>query len=236
MPELMERLRVRQRWSELSLDMFRFVAFALVAAGLTASAASAQTSVEAQAFLGSALSAPLPISIRQDGQPDLDFTARWATKPGRPTRYYAWRVGIWRGNRGWRLDHTHHKLYLKNFPPEVQEFRITNGFNIFTVSRAFRRNHLTYSLGAGPVLTFPINTVRGKPLDHDRGWGGYVLGGGSVIAMVTREFGIVGGLVANLDARGSASYVRIPVVDGHASVPNAAVHLHAGLGYRFGKR
>ncbi|MBL8987208.1 MAG: hypothetical protein JNJ80_13120 [Gemmatimonadetes bacterium] len=216
--------------------MHRLALIALVTAAGSATAAAAQTSVEAQFFLGSALSAPSPVSISQDGQPDIDFTARWATKPGRATRYYAWRIGVWRGNRGWRFDHTHHKIYLKNNPPEVQEFRITNGFNIFTVSRAFRHNHLTYSLGAGPVVAFPINTVRGKKLDHDRGWDGYLLSGGTVIAMATREFPIVGGLVASLDARGSASYVRVPVVDGHASVPNAALHFHAGVGYRFGKR
>lgn len=51
--------------------------------------------------------------------------------------------------------------------------------------------------------------------------------------MVTREFPITGGLMLSLDARASASYVRVPVIDGHASVPNAALHLHAGLGYRF---
>ena len=203
---------------------------------LLAAPVAAQTTVETQLFVGSAASASLPITITQDGQPDLHFTANWDTKPGRPTFYYAWRLGIWHGNRGWRLDHTHHKLYLDNPPPEIQEFRITNGFNIVTVSRAFRRRHLTYSLGAGPVITYPISTVRGKKLDHDRGLGGYLLSGASVIAMATREFPLVGGLALTLDARGSASYVRIPVVDGHASVPNMALHLHAGVGYRFGPR
>ncbi len=195
--------------------------------------ASAQ--IEAQIFFGSAQSLPLPISIVQAGEPDLHFTARWATRPSRPTWYYAWRIGVWRGNRGWRLDHTHHKIYLTNPPAEVQQFQITNGFNIATISRAFRSNHLTYSLGAGPVITYPISRVRGKKIDHDRGWNGYVISGGSVVGMVTREFPITGGLVLSLDARASASYVRVPVVDGHASVPNAALHLHAGLGYRFGQ-
>jgi len=208
-------------------------ALALSALALVPGSATAQ--LEVQAFFGSAASLPLPISIHQAGQPDLNFTARWTTKPTRPTWYYAWRIGLWKGNRGWRLDHTHHKIYLTNPPPEVQQFRITNGFNIATISRAYRSRNLTYSIGAGPVITYPINTVRNKKLDHDRGWNGYVLGGGSILGMVTREFPITGGLVLSLDGRASASYVRVPVIDGHASVPNAALHLHAGLGYRFRK-
>ncbi len=206
-------------------------AFALTALAMAPRSAAAQ--IEVQAFFGSAASLPLPISIHQNGEPDLNFTAHWDTKPTRPTWYYAWRIGVWKGNRGWRLDHTHHKIYLTNPPAEVQQFRITNGFNIATISRAFRSKNLTYSLGAGPVITYPINTIRNKKLGHDVGWNGYTFGGASVLGMVTREFPIAGGLMLSLDARGSASYVRVPVIDGHASVPNVALHLHAGLGYRF---
>lgn len=209
-------------------------AVAVAALAMAPKAASAQ--LEAQIFFGSALSLPLPMSITQTGESDLSFTAHWATRPRRPTWYYAWRIGVWKGTRGWRLDHTHHKIYLTNPPPEVQQFQITNGFNIATISRAFRSKNLTYSLGAGPVITYPISRVRDKKIDHDRGWNGYLLSGGSILGMVTREFPLTAGLVLSLDARGSASYVRVPVVNGHASVPNMALHLHAGLGYVFGKR
>jgi hypothetical protein len=191
---------------------------------------------EIQAYWGSAASLPLPISIVQRGQPDLDFTARWTTRPARAAIYYAFRFGLWSGNRGWRLDYTHHKIYLENPPPEVQEFRITNGFNILTISRAYRSNRLTYGFGAGPVFTYPYNRVRGRELDQDRGLAGYLLSGGSVMGTVSRDIPLAGGLVLNLDVRASASYARVPVVDGHASVPNAALHFHGGLGYLFGKR
>jgi hypothetical protein len=208
-------------------------ALALLLIVLTATPATAQ--VELQVFGGSALNLRTPITISQAGHPDLSFTARWGTRPTRPTWYYAWRVGLWNANRGWRLDHTHHKLYLDNPPPEVQAFRITNGFNIVTVSRAFRRNALTWSLGAGPVITYPISTVREKKFDHDNGFNGYHLSGGSLMAMATREFPLTGGLVLSLDARTSLSWVRVPIEDGHARLPNAALHLHAGLGYVSGR-
>jgi len=197
---------------------------------------TAAAQVEAQVFFGSAVSAPLPMTIKQDGQPDIHFTARWATRPAQPTWYYAWRLGFWKNGRGWRLDHTHHKLYLINNPAGVDTFRITNGFNMLTVSRAFRHRRLTYSLGAGPVVTYPVNTIRNRKIDHDRGLHGYLLSGGTVIGMATREFPLAGGLVLSVDARGSASYVRVPVVSGRASLPNAALHLHVGLGYWLGRK
>ena len=66
-------------------------------------------------------------------------------------------------------------------------------------------------------------------------WGGYFLSGGTLMASATRSFPVVAGAFLSLDARASASYVRIPVAHGHASVPNFALHLHAGLGYGFGQ-
>jgi len=217
--------------------MIRHSSLLLIGLGaLIGRPAAAQRRLEAQLFFGSAVSAPLPITITQAGQPDLHFTAHWSTQPTRPTWYYAWRIGYWKGNRGWRVDHTHHKIYLDNPPPEVGTFRITNGFNILSLSRAFREHHFTWSVGAGPVVTFPISTIRGKEYRHDNGLGGYHLSGGSFIAMATREFPLADGLVLSLDARVSASYIKVPVVDGHANVPNAALHLHAGLGYYLGNR
>ena len=205
----------------------------LVLLGLAGRPASAAAQIELQAFLGSAVSAPSPLSIHQEGQPNLRFTAHWATRPFLDTWYYAGRIGLWKGNRGWLLDFTHHKIYLTNPPPEVQRFRITNGMNIFTLSRGFRRGRLTYALGAGPVITYPRNTVRGDKLDEDRGFlSGYYLSGGSLMASVTRRFPLMTGFFLSLDSRLSASYVRVPVVHGHAGVPNVALHVHAGLGFQ----
>jgi hypothetical protein len=195
-----------------------------------------QAQVEFQAFLGSSVSAPSPLTITQAGQPDLKFTAHWATRPWLDTWYYAGRIGLWRGDRGWLLDFTHHKIYLTNRPAEVQRFRITNGMNMITVSRGFRHGPLSFAFGAGPIVTFPRTRIRGEDLQPDQGfWGGYFLSGGSLMASATRSFPVLAGAFLSLDARASASYVRIPVAHGHASVPNFALHLHAGLGYGFSR-
>ena len=105
--------------------------------------------------------------------------------------------------------------------------------NLFTVSRGFRKGNLTYAFGAGPVVTFPKNQVRGERLESgQRGfWGGYFLSGANVMASATRRFPVVAGVFLSLDGRVSFSYVSVPVARGHASVPNLALHLHAGLGF-----
>lgn len=205
----------------------------LLLLGLAGWPATARAQLELQAFLGSSVSAPSPLSITQHGRPGLDFMARWATRPFLDTWYYAGRIGLWTGNRGWLLDFIHHKIYLTNAPPEVQRFRITNGMNLFTVSRGFRRGQLTYAVGAGPVITFPKNRVRDERLEAGRGFlGGYFLSGANLMGSVTRRFPLTSGLFLSLDGRVSASYVRVPVARGHASVPNLALHVHAGVGYQ----
>lgn len=197
--------------------------------------AGAHAQLELQAFLGSSVNLPSPLRIVQAGQPDLSFTAHWATRPQLDTWYYAGRIGLWRGDRGWLFDFTHHKMYLIDPPPEVQRFRLTNGMNLFTVSRAWRRGKLSYALGAGPVVTYPITRIRGRRLESERGFlGGYFLSGGNLMASVTRRFPVAGGVFLSLDSRATVSYVRVPVADGHAAVPNFALHFHAGLGYLVG--
>lgn len=123
-------------------------------------------------------------------------------------------------------------MYLSDPPEPIQQFELSNGLNMVTVSRAFRSRELSWAVGGGPVVTFPITRVRGEGLERGRGfWGGYFLSGGTVMASVTRRFPLAAGVFLSLDSRVSATYVRVPVANGHASVPNLALHFHAGLGY-----
>jgi hypothetical protein len=194
--------------------------------------ATAHAQLEMQAYLGSSLSAPSPVRISQAGQPDLRFTGHWATRPFLDTWYYAGRLALWRGNRGWLLDFTHHKIYLTNPPPEVQRFQITNGMNMFTLSRGYRRGKLTYAVGAGPVVAAPITRIRGQSLPSDRGFfGRYFLAGGNLMTSITRRFPLGLGFGLLLDGRASTSYVRVPVAGGHTSVLNLAAHVHVGIGW-----
>ncbi len=72
---------------------------------------------------------PMPIVIRQTGQPDLRLTARFSTRPFFEVPYYGVKVGVTRKLWAGELELVHHKLYLDNRPPEVDTFEITHGYN-----------------------------------------------------------------------------------------------------------
>ncbi|HXE56754.1 MAG TPA: hypothetical protein VNK43_02030 [Gemmatimonadales bacterium] len=191
--------------------------------------------ISVEAFAGTALNLPTPLRIAQAGEADLDFTARYRTRPFHESPYYALRLGFWGdGGTGWLLDFVHHKLYLDNPPAEVQNFEITHGFNLLAASRAWRRGAMVYAVGAGVVITHHENVVRGRASEGGGPFGGgYRLGGGTVMGTVGRRFPLVAALFLSADLRASLSYAEVPVAGGKARVPNVAAHLHAGLGYQF---
>jgi hypothetical protein len=65
---------------------------------------------------------PLPIVIRQAGQPDIRLTAHFDTRPFSEVPYYDVKVGMARRPWAFELELVHHKLYLANRPAEVATF------------------------------------------------------------------------------------------------------------------
>ena len=187
---------------------------------------------------GSAYSVPTPLRIRQAGTADVTLTARYATRPFRDSPYYMYRVGRWSAStrRGWEVELLHHKLYLRNTPPEVERFELTHGFNMLFVNRARRGRAAISRLGLGVVVAHPEATVRGRVLTGNRGLlrDGYYLAGPAAQVAVARRIALGRtSLFAAVEAKGTAAYARVPVADGHASVPSLAAHLLVGLGAAF---
>lgn len=184
-----------------------------------------------QIFGGAPFNVNLPLTIHQSGHPDLKVTGNYGSRPFEVPYYYAWRVGAWNGNRAWELELVHNKLYLKNKPPEVQEFSISHGYNLLTVNRAWEERGFIYRAGLGVVITHPETTIRGLAHPQDGGiYDGYYLSGPTVQGAVEKRFHIWRWIIASLEAKLTASYARIPVEGGHADVPNVAVHGLFGLG------
>ncbi len=197
-------------------------------------ARAARAQLALSVFGGTSFSLPTPLTISQSGFPDLHFTAQYRTMPFHETYYYAGRLALWgKHHNAWIFDYTHHKLVLSNPPPEVQAFRITFGFNQFAIGRAFYRHGLIWSLAAGPVLANPYSVIRGQLRDHSGGpWNsGYLLSGGTLQGGLSKQFRVFDRIFVVADSRVSLSYVRVPVANGHASVPNVALHLHFGVGF-----
>ena len=200
---------------------------------LTSSALSAQVTIDA--FTGTAFNLHTRLSISQEGEPDLGFTAHYATRPLEDTPYFGGRLSIWKNNRAWVGTVVHHKLYLTNPPSEVQWFRITYGFNMVTLGLGWRRHNLSYTVGAGAVITHASNSVRGKrylgtggPLNK-----GYTFSGVTALGSLQYKVPLTWGLYLSGESMASLSYIEVEVNDGKAQVPAVALHLHAGFGYAF---
>jgi hypothetical protein len=177
-----------------------------------------------------------PLKINQNNETALKIKAKYKSEPFKSPVYYDIRVGTWQENKGWGLKFTHHKIILRNKPPEVQRFSITDGFNLLTLNRLWQQQSFTFSVGGGVVITHPESTIRNQVFPENRGIfnKGYYLSGPTLEADVAKKFYFSEHWFILPEGRVTASYVRVPVQDGHAQVTNTALHLLIGLGYNLG--
>ena len=187
-----------------------------------------------QAATGTARQFHSRLVIEQDGEEDLDVTAHYQTRPftsGAP--YYSLRLGYWKGDSAWELETHHHLVTLVDGPPEVEEFKITHGYNLNTLNRAWLINGLIWRVGAGVVITHPESVVRGKTFRDEGGYEGFHLSGVCGQLSLEKRLPLWGGLFVYLEGKFTAAWAKVPIADGDATVPNYALHALAGLGYAF---
>jgi hypothetical protein len=196
----------------------------------------AHTQWAVEGFLGTAASAPSSLTIYQAGQPTLQFTAHYETRPADPWIYYAMRVSYWWDRWGGMAGMIHHKIYLTNNPPEVQMFRVTNGYNLLGFGPGYRMQEWTLFGTVGPVLSNPASTVR--DLEDNNNGGVFAtdnyVNGFNLQLGVNRRFYIPSWAFVTADFRLSAAWADMEVATGHADTPNYAAHFLLGIG--LGKR
>lgn len=200
---------------------------------LISDVAEAQSSWQFELGLTLPANFPMPLVISQEGQPDLDFTARYISKPlDVPVTWQA-RIGRWHRGRAWELELIHHKLYLQNRPPEVQAFSISHGLNLLTLQRAWRHEHFQWRVGGGVVFAHAESTVRGSKLDEVGGSlvGGYTLTGPTVTGAMARPFRLGMGAFVNLEGKAAFAYASVPVSAGRARGFSLFVQLAVLVGY-----
>ncbi len=183
---------------------------------------------------GSAYNFTSNLEIRQDGEEDINISARYDTKAFSTVAwYYDMRIAKWKDSHAWEFETHHHKLHLDNRPDEVQRFVISHGYNLNTINSAWQINTFIYRIGLGIVITHPETTVRNKEYNDKGGINGFHLSGVTAQAALEKRFSVTENIFAYLEAKLTASYAKIPVEDGDASVPNAAIHGIFGTGYSF---
>ena len=182
---------------------------------------------------GSAYNFKTPLTIRQSGEDDIRLKARYRTRTFDNAPYYGLRIGKWNGDQAWEFEHLHHKIFLTNNPPEVQHFQVEHGYNLFTINRAWRRKGLIYRIGAGVVVTRPVTIVRGKSSlpENANFFSDYALTGGTLQLGGEKRFYLNKKLFIVAEGKLTASYARIKIAQGSASVPNVALHGLIGFGY-----
>lgn len=182
---------------------------------------------------GEVYNIPMPLTIRQNGYPELKLTARYFTEPLTLPVYWDMRLGRWKNNKSWEFEVIHHKLYLENTTPEVQKFNISHGFNMLMVNRGFDNRIVRYRVGAGIVLTHPESKIRGKEFGNTiDDWDmGYYISGPVVNLSISKPIRLSDRLFVNAEAKTTFAYGSVQVAEGHADVFNLAFHLLLGIGY-----
>jgi hypothetical protein len=207
-----------------------------VAAALGAGDARAQDArFGVELGLGGAASLGSSLRLEQAGHPALELDAEWETRSLEPPLYYALRVSRVGAGGGWALRLVHHKLYLRNPPPEVERFSISHGYNLLTLERGFAVSGFTLWAGAGVVIAHPESTVRGLAQPEQGGGigGGYHVTGPTAALAAARPLALTRRLALVPELGFTLSRARVPIADGEASAPNAAFHFALGLQARF---
>ena len=187
-----------------------------------------------QLATGSAFNFPSQLTIKQDGEQDIDLTAEYDTRAWSSTApYYSLRIGKWSDNQAWELESLHHKLYLRNKPAEVQRFAISHGYNLNMLNYAISKHGFIYRIGGGFVLTHPETQVRGKRYEDEGGINGFYISGAGGQASIEKRYRITDRVSFALELKITAAYAQIPINDGSANVPNYAAHGLMGIGYDF---
>ena len=186
--------------------------------------------------VGGAKSLTTPLTIRQSGEPELDFDATYETRPFDLPIYWAIRAALIRGPHLWELQLLHHKLYLAEAPPEVEHFEITHGYNLLTLHYASAWRSVDWRAGAGVVLPHTESTVRGRSHSSDGGpfGSGYRVTGPALLVGIGKVLPVKGGVFLGGDGQLTAAWANVPVAGGDASAPNVALHLHVGVGWETG--
>lgn len=186
-------------------------------------------------FWGGSHSLGTPIKFYRATDPDLQFTAEYHGRPFEDAWYYSLRIEDWHGNtaRGW--EWLHHKIYLANPQGDIDNFSISDGFNILYHNWATRHdNEWIHRWGLGLVFAHVDATFQGKDrFFMNGGIGGSYFSGISVQYSMEKWFWESAKHFGSIEGKLTVSYARTPISRDRvefADVPNIAFHVLVGFG------
>lgn len=198
----------------------------------------AQHSLRFEVLSGVVYNFPSRLIIHQEGYETIRMTARYRSEPFRLPPYYDFRLSLWKADSSaWGLKFTHHKLILDNPGGVIHHFEITHGYNIFSLTRLWKRRGFIFNVSMGAIVANPQSTIRGL---YFQGGGlfnnGYYLSGAVGEAAIGRNLKIIRDWYLTGEIRATAAWARVKVHSGYADVPNTAIHFLIGTGYTFASK
>ena len=207
--------------------MRHFLYVSLVVFGLChGTGAFARGLFTAELFLGAAHNLNSDVTVRQEGQEDLTLRGGWETRPFEQPLYWMIRLGYREPSNSWEIQLTHHKLYLSNLPPEIQQLEITHGFNLLTFNYAKRDLPVLLRAGVGVVLPHLTAIVRGEELTS----GGFSITGPAFLGGVGKELPVTRHFFFALEGQLTLAWATAKVEGGEVETMNAAFHALVGIG------
>ncbi|MFT5170294.1 MAG: hypothetical protein ACI9BD_000060 [Candidatus Marinamargulisbacteria bacterium] len=195
---------------------------------------SAADGLHTTSFVGWSESLNSTLKIHREGASDITHQAKWEGRSFRDSIYYAIRFEDWKDNEGWGIEWIHHKIYLSNLTSEIQDFSVSDGYNLLFLTKAWRDAGTIYRLSAGLALSHPDVTLAGRArFWNDGGMGGTYLTG----------FGVGGGVetwlvesdrhFVSLEGKLTLAYAKVPISKNKSEYGDTGINVgfHVMLGF-----
>ncbi|RAP30326.1 hypothetical protein DID76_03395 [Candidatus Marinamargulisbacteria bacterium SCGC AG-414-C22] len=190
-------------------------------------------------YVGASYSADAPLKIRLADQSNIDMTADYDNRSFEDSHYWIGRFEKWHHNKALGFEVVHHKVYLKNTTSIVEDFSISDGFNLVYVNWAKKSKNAILRYGLGVVIGHPDVTIKDRDQFVTKGSEGLYLSGPSVQISYERELWQKKLTVVTLETKGSLSYAKVPVSnndDEYAETVDVAFHIALGVGRKLPKQ
>lgn len=182
---------------------------------------------ELEVFGGSARSFDTNLTIRDSSGSEIKLNAAYQTKPFEDAPYYALRFSQRGTLQGWALELIHHKIYLKNVAPQIQEFEVSHGYNLLMMNYARSIRSFWLHIGGGVVVAYPHASIHGETT-----LGGYQIAGPAGQFAVGKRFQFNERVFVSLEGKFTIARASIDLQSAEAHAPNVALHGLIGLGLK----
>lgn len=191
-------------------------------------------------FLGGSYSLPSGINFNMVGEDNFTHNADWEGHSTWDSPYYVTRADYRYGkNKGWGVEWVHHKAYVGNVDSRLQDFSISDGFNLLYYNRLRDFNSGILKdykgrFGVGLVFGNPDVTIAGREqFFNEGGVNGTYLSGITAQVALERWLWESDRFFISAETKFTASYARVPISPSgneYADTQNYAFHFVIGLG------